>query len=59
VLLQKGIAIRKDSNLSYLDGLKLFNEADVADLPDRLHPNDAGYQRMGERFAKLSPEMAN
>ncbi len=59
VILQEGIANRKDANLSYLDGLKLFNEADVADLPDRLHPNDAGYQRMGERFAKLSPEMAN
>jgi len=59
VILQEGIAIRKDANLSYLDGLKLFNETDVADLPDRLHPNDAGYQRMGERFAKLSPEMAN
>lgn len=59
VILQEGIAIRKDANLTYLDGLKLFNETDVADLPDRLHPNDAGYQRMGERFAKLSPEMAN
>ncbi len=59
VILQEGIAIRKEENLTYLDGLKLFNETDVADLPDRLHPNDAGYQRMGERFAKLSPEMAN
>jgi lysophospholipase L1-like esterase len=46
-------------NLTYLDGPKLFNEADVADLPDILHPNDAGYQRMGERFAKLSPEAPN
>jgi len=59
VILQEGIAIRKDENLTYLDGLQLFDEGDVADLPDRLHPNDAGYQRMGERFAKLSPEMAN
>jgi lysophospholipase L1-like esterase len=59
LILQEGIEIRKDSNLTYLDGLQLFNEADAADLPDRLHPNDAGYQRMGERFAKLSPEMAN
>lgn len=59
LILQEGVAIRKDENLTYLDGLKLFNEADVADLPDRLHPNDAGYQRMGKRFAKLSPELAN
>jgi lysophospholipase L1-like esterase len=59
VILQEAISIRKDVNLTYLDGLKLFNEADVADLPDKLHPNDAGYKRMGERFAKLSPEMAS
>jgi lysophospholipase L1-like esterase len=59
VILQEAVSIRKDVNLTYLDGLKLFNEADVADLPDKLHPNDAGYKRMGERFAKLSPEMAS
>ncbi len=40
-----------DEHLSYLDGLTLFGEADVADLPDGLHPNAAGYVRMGERFA--------
>ncbi len=39
-----------DSNLHYLDGLDLFGEADVADLPDDLHPNAAGYARMGKRF---------
>lgn len=39
-----------DDNLHYLDGLELFGEADVSDLPDALHPNDAGYKRMGERF---------
>jgi len=40
-----------DSNLHYLDGLELFGAADAADLPDLLHPNSAGYRRMGERFA--------
>jgi len=40
-----------DSHLYYLDGLELFGEADAADLPDLLHPNPAGYRRMGERFA--------
>ena len=40
-----------DNNLYYLDGLELFSEADAADLPDLLHPNPAGYRRMGERFA--------
>jgi lysophospholipase L1-like esterase len=40
-----------DANLSYLDGLTLFGAADEADLPDHLHPNAAGQERMGERFA--------
>jgi hypothetical protein len=40
-----------DANLHYLDGRTLFDEADVGDLPDGLHPNAAGYVRMGERFA--------
>ncbi|MBA2609052.1 MAG: lipase [Actinobacteria bacterium] len=40
-----------DPNLHYLDGRMLFHEADLADLPDGLHPNGDGYIRMGERFA--------
>lgn len=43
-----------DPNLHYLDGRELFGAADVADLPDALHPNAAGYRRMGERFAALA-----
>jgi lysophospholipase L1-like esterase len=39
-----------DENLHYLDGLELFGEGDLGDLPDGLHPNAAGYQRIGERF---------
>ena len=39
-----------DANLRYLTGLALFGEGDAADLPDDLHPNTAGYRRMGERF---------
>ncbi len=42
-----------DAHLHYLDGLQLFSEADAGDLPDDLHPNPAGYARMGERFASL------
>jgi hypothetical protein len=40
-----------DARLHYLDGLTLFGPADASDLPDDLHPNPAGYRRMGERFA--------
>ncbi len=43
-----------DAHLHYLDGLALFADADLADLPDGLHPNAAGLGRMGERFAALA-----
>lgn len=44
----------QDANLHYLDGQLLFGEDDLADLPDNLHPNAAGYKRMGERFARFA-----
>jgi hypothetical protein len=43
-----------DPNLHYLDGLELFGPDDAQDLPDDLHPNAAGYARMGVRFATLA-----
>lgn len=55
-ILERVVAARVksgDTNIRYLSGLELFNEADHADLPDELHPNTAGYRRMGERFHKL------
>jgi hypothetical protein len=42
-----------DARLQYLNGLELFSLNDAHDLPDDLHPNPAGYIRMGERFADL------
>ena len=39
-----------DRHIRYLSGLELFGPADLADLPDELHPNAAGQRRMGERF---------
>jgi hypothetical protein len=41
----------EDPALFYLDGLDLFGEADLDELPDGLHPSAAGYLRMAERFA--------
>ncbi len=56
-ILSRLVAARReagDTNLHYLDGLALFGPEDAADLPDDLHPNGAGYERMGERFANLA-----
>lgn len=43
-----------DSNLHLLDGTELFGTDDLDDLPDGLHPNAAGYRRMGQRFHSLA-----
>ena len=42
-----------DVNTHYLSGLELFGARDANDLPDDLHPNAAGYIRMGERFYEM------
>ena len=43
-----------DSQIAYLDGLKLFGAADAHLLPDDLHPNTEGYRLIGERFHALA-----
>lgn len=42
-----------DEHLHRLDGLALFGPDDIDDLPDGLHPNEAGYARMADRFFAL------
>lgn len=56
-LLQMVVAARVktgDTAIGYLDGLELFGPADLALLPDELHPNTEGYRLMGERFHRLA-----
>jgi GDSL-like Lipase/Acylhydrolase family len=43
-----------DTNLYLMHGTDLFGNDDTNDLPDGLHPNPAGYERMGERFHQLA-----
>lgn len=45
---------REDPNLHFLSGLQLFDERDIAMMPDQLHPNAEGYRLMGDRFTKLT-----
>ena len=43
---------RGDPHLEYMDGRDLFGEADLDHLPDGLHPDGEGYERMRRRFAE-------
>lgn len=39
-----------DTHLHYLHGHRLFDETQGHLMPDQLHPNAEGYQRMGQNF---------
>ncbi|MEU3279117.1 SGNH/GDSL hydrolase family protein [Streptomyces antibioticus] len=43
-----------DARLHVVDGTTLFGPDDVADLPDGLHPNTAGYARIAARFLPVA-----
>jgi lysophospholipase L1-like esterase len=51
-LLEEVVTKRADKNLHFMDGLTLFGASDEGNLPDKLHPNSAGYRLMADRFAK-------
>ncbi|GDX24582.1 lipase [Actinomycetes bacterium] len=58
-ILEEVVSLRKDKNLHYMNGFELMNEHDVDLMPDKLHPDSAGYRLMGERFAKSNPVTTN
>ena len=43
-----------DQRIAIIDGLSLFGQNDIHDLPDGLHPNAAGYRRIAQRFLELT-----
>jgi hypothetical protein len=46
---------KSDANIYYLDGLKLFNETEALTMPDGIHPDSAGYQRIADNFVAHHP----
>ena len=58
-ILERIVHERADENLYFMSGLELFNEGDVALMPDLLHPNSEGYRLMGERFAAIQRDFLN
>lgn len=52
-----GQRVADDPHLHYLDGRKLYGEADAVDLPlpDALHPDASTHHLVGESFAPPRP----
>jgi hypothetical protein len=44
------LQVRQDDRIHLVDGQSLFDERDVDDLYDGLHPNAQGYLRIADRF---------
>jgi lysophospholipase L1-like esterase len=42
-----------DTNVHYIDGLRIFGPEAADKLPDQLHPNAEGYQLMGRNFLRV------
>ncbi|MCC6751168.1 MAG: GDSL family lipase [Deltaproteobacteria bacterium] len=52
------LAAAGDEQIFYVDGLTLLGADHAHLVPDKLHPSDAGYQHMGQRFlAHVAPRL--
>ena len=44
-----------DENITYIDGLNIFDSDNAHLLPDNLHPNNEGYSIMAKNVLKHLP----
>lgn len=47
---------REDTNIFYMDGLKLLNEREAESMPDGIHPDNVGYELMAKNFLARVPK---
>ena len=46
-----------DSNIFYMNGLELFNAEEALSMPDGIHPDAAGYERIAQNFLARYPKV--
>ncbi len=57
-ILSKLVELRskEDPNIFYMDGLNLFNEIEAESMPDGIHPDAAGYEKIANNFLANYPK---
>lgn len=47
---------KEDSHIFYMDGLNLLNEIEAESMPDGIHPDAAGYEKIANNFLANHPK---